>query len=244
MDSPDECELGLTERSQAPRILLIDGRQLVRSAFQHMLCGFPLFANVTTCARTDVALSILGTAAVDLVLCELDARPVSGPEFARQWKGRDTTPVGLLTETDNEQQIREAIQSGAAGVLTTDALGGEFMAGVSAMLNGHFVMSAKLARRALDPRHRDDRDAAIMAFHRLSAAEREILLLLGQGTPIDAIAAGRGTTKKTVRNHVANVYRKLALRRRADVILWVARMGLTEPPAVGHDPLTGEGAPA
>ena len=45
---------------------------------------------------------------------------------------------------------------------------------------------------------------------------------------IGAIAARRGISHKTVRNHLAKIYRKLELHGRAEAVLWAARMGLTE----------------
>jgi DNA-binding CsgD family transcriptional regulator len=61
----------------------------------------------------------------------------------------------------------------------------------------------------------------------LSEAERSILLMVGEAQSTRAIAASRGISQKTVRNHLVNIYRKLEVRNRSEAIVWSARAGLT-----------------
>jgi DNA-binding NarL/FixJ family response regulator len=61
----------------------------------------------------------------------------------------------------------------------------------------------------------------------LSPTERDILAMIGDAKSIPFIAETRGISNKTVRNHLANIYRKLELRSRTEAMLWAARMGLT-----------------
>jgi DNA-binding NarL/FixJ family response regulator len=51
--------------------------------------------------------------------------------------------------------------------------------------------------------------------------------MIGEAKSIPVIAAARGISHKTVRNHLANIYRKLELRSRTEAMLCAARMGLT-----------------
>jgi DNA-binding NarL/FixJ family response regulator len=51
--------------------------------------------------------------------------------------------------------------------------------------------------------------------------------MVGSATSVVDIAAARGISQKTVRNHMANIYRKLDLRSRTQAMLCAARMGLT-----------------
>jgi DNA-binding CsgD family transcriptional regulator len=61
-------------------------------------------------------------------------------------------------------------------------------------------------------------------YDRLSPTERIILSLLGQAHSTRAIAAARGISDKTVRNHLASIYRKLEVRNRSEAIIWSLRM--------------------
>jgi DNA-binding NarL/FixJ family response regulator len=62
---------------------------------------------------------------------------------------------------------------------------------------------------------------------RLSRTEIDILTMVGAARSVQSIAAARGISQKTVRNHLANIYRKLELRSRTEAMLCAARMGLT-----------------
>jgi DNA-binding NarL/FixJ family response regulator len=64
--------------------------------------------------------------------------------------------------------------------------------------------------------------------NQLSPTELEIIAMIGQAQSIPAIAASRGISHKTVRNHLAKIYRKLELHGRTEAMLWAARQGLTE----------------
>jgi DNA-binding NarL/FixJ family response regulator len=62
---------------------------------------------------------------------------------------------------------------------------------------------------------------------RLSRTETEILAMVGAAKSVQSIATARGISQKTVRNHLANIYKKLELRSRTEAMLCAARMGLT-----------------
>jgi len=51
--------------------------------------------------------------------------------------------------------------------------------------------------------------------------------MVGRANSVAAIAEFRGISSKTVRNHLASIYRKLELHGRTEAMLWAARMGLT-----------------
>ena len=51
--------------------------------------------------------------------------------------------------------------------------------------------------------------------------------MIGRAESIATIAASRGISHKTVRNHLAKIYRKLDLHGRTEAMLWAARSGLT-----------------
>jgi DNA-binding NarL/FixJ family response regulator len=60
----------------------------------------------------------------------------------------------------------------------------------------------------------------------LSPTELAILAQIGQAKSISTIATSRGISPKTVRNHLASIYRKLDLRSRTEAMLCAVRMGL------------------
>lgn len=225
---PRESSTG-TEHGPAPCVAVVHSSPLYQAVFSGLLSSAPVSATVTPFSRSDQALAAVDAGGFDLVVCGLRTEPISGTAVVETLRNAGGPPVALIADPEDADNALRALRLGAAGVLTVDVSQREFVEGMQAMLRGHSVMSTTLAERSLSRAPRsDDRAPAVAAYRQLSSTEREILLQLGRAISIEAIAAGRGITKKTVRNHVASIYRKLALRSRSEAILWVARMGLGE----------------
>jgi DNA-binding NarL/FixJ family response regulator len=210
--------------------LVIDRQPLFLAALGTLLGVPPLSARVTTCARSDVALEIIRGRDVDVVFCEVRAEPIPGLELIRLLaQERPTLPVILLGDQEDEQMLTEALMSPAAGLFTKDSNLDEFLVGVRAVLSGHRAIGAGLMSRVLDRLAHHSANEPKRPGNQLSPTELEILAMIGHAESIPAIAASRGISHKTVRNHLAKIYRKLELHGRTEAMLWAARMGLTTP---------------
>jgi DNA-binding NarL/FixJ family response regulator len=209
-------------------MLVIDRQPLFLAALSTLLGAEPLSARVTTCPRTDSALEIARLRRVDVVFCEVRSMPMSGSEFVRILaEEMPAIPVILLGDRDDEALLTEALMSPAAGLFTKDSSLDEFVVGVQAVLSGHRAIGSSLMGRVLDRlAHRPTTDVR-RPGSQLSPTELEILAMIGQAESIPAIAASRGISHKTVRNHLAKIYRKLELHGRTEAMLWAARSGLT-----------------
>jgi DNA-binding NarL/FixJ family response regulator len=119
--------------------------------------------------------------------------------------------------------------SPAAGLFTKDATLEEFLVGVGAVLSGHRAIGSSLMGKVMDRLARQPATEQRQNGNRLSPTELEILVMIGHAESIPAIAASRGISHKTVRNHLAKIYRKLELHGRTEAMLWAARTGLTSP---------------
>lgn len=208
--------------------LVIDRQPLFLAALSTLLEAEPLSARVTACPRTDIALEIARKREVDVIFCELRSEPLSGSDFVRVLAGeRPAVPVILLGDRDDEALLTEGLMSPAAGLFTKDASLDEFLVGVRAVLSGHRAIGASLMGRVLDRLAHQPTTDTRRQGSQLSPTELEILVMIGHADSIPAIAASRGISHKTVRNHLAKIYRKLELHSRTEAMLWAARMGLT-----------------
>jgi DNA-binding NarL/FixJ family response regulator len=208
--------------------LIIDRQPLFLAALGSLLSAPAIESRVVTASRSDVGLEMVRARGVDLVCCELHAEPLSGLELARTLaEERPETPVILLGDVGDELHLASALAASVAGLFTKSSDPNEFLAGVRAVLSGHraigSVVIAQLLATFGSPNVRDSRRFGA----RLSQTEIEILSMIGQAHSIPAIAASRGISHKTVRNHLAKIYRKLELHGRTEAMLWAARMGLT-----------------
>jgi DNA-binding NarL/FixJ family response regulator len=209
-------------------MLVIDRQPLFLAALSTLLGAEPLSARITTCPRTDTALEIARVRKVHVVFCEVRAMPMSGSEFVRLLAAEmPAVPVILLGDRDDEALLTEALMSPAAGLFTKDSNLDEFLVGVQAVLSGHRAIGASLMGRVLDRLAHQPANAPTRLGNQLSPTELEILAMIGHAESIRAIAASRGISHKTVRNHLAKIYRKLDLHGRTEAMLWAARSGLT-----------------
>ena len=216
------------QRTDSIKALVVDRQPLFLAALGRLLSSPPISSHVVTAGRSDVALEIARTDRVSLVCSELHATPMSGLELARILsEERPEIPVVLLGDEGDEVQLTAALAANVAGLFTKSAEPVEFLAGVNAVLSGHRaigsgIISQFTARLASSAPHDQRRFG-----NQLSPTELEILAMVGNAQSIPAIAASRGISHKTVRNHLAKIYRKLELHGRTEAMLWAARMGLT-----------------
>ena len=207
--------------------LVIDSQPLFVAALGRLLAMPPICASLRAASRSDEGLEMLHAGGIHLVFCEVGATPLSGRELAALLhRSHPGLPVILLAARGDEGLLAEALPSGAAGLFTKDASVEEFMAGVSAVLAGHrSIASGLLLELQMRFEHRPGRDGE--GGGHLSPAELEIIRMIGRADSVATIAATRGTSQKTVRNHLAKIYRKLEVHGRTEAVLWAARRGLT-----------------
>jgi DNA-binding NarL/FixJ family response regulator len=212
-----------------PQALIVDRQPLFLAAIASLLSTPPLNAGVRVATRTDTALEAMSQHPADLVLCEIRAVPLSGAELAAALSERSpSTRVVLLAEEEDDEMLLAAIRSGATGFFTKACPPEEFLEGVRAVLAGHLVVDRSLAQHALGAVFTHDWPSIYRPPSSLSSSERGILAMVTHAQSIASIAAARGITRKTVRNHLSNIYRKLGVRNRTEAILCAARMGLVD----------------
>jgi len=208
--------------------LIIDRQPLFLAALGSLLEGPPLNAHVVTASRSDVGLDLARSRRVGVIFCELRAEPLTGVELVKAIaQDEHRIPVVLLGDDGDESQLAAALATNVAGAFTKSAALDEFLVGVSAIVAGHRAIGAglmgRLLERVVSPYTLDSRRTP----SQLSPTELEILAMIGQAQSISHIAATRGISHKTVRNHLAKIYRKLQLHGKTEAMLWAARMGLT-----------------
>jgi DNA-binding NarL/FixJ family response regulator len=98
---------------------------------------------------------------------------------------------------------------------------------VRAVLAGHRAVGASVMRRVLARLNGTEATPQRPGLDQLSPTELDILAMVGGASSVEQIALTRGISQKTVRNHLANIYRKLDLRSRTEAMLCAARLGLT-----------------
>jgi two-component system NarL family response regulator len=138
----------------------------------------------------------------------------------------------MLTVSDHEDDLFEAITAGAAGYLLKELSGDEVAEAVRAVVKGQTQLSpamaskligefAALARRTVGPHGR-------VAVPRLTAREREVLALVAQGCTNRDIGRHLFISGNTVKNHVRNILEKLQMHTRAEAVVFAVRENLLD----------------
>ncbi|HUZ90141.1 MAG TPA: response regulator transcription factor [Candidatus Acidoferrales bacterium] len=212
-------------------VFLIDRQPLFAAAISRLLsASFPQ-SRITTVLRAEQALELLATTSPNLILCEASGEPMSGVEFTQaiQEAGIDV-PIALLGEPSDEDLLIEGLRVGCRGVFEKGCTEREFIEGITAVLAGYRVIYDKLVTRLLSDSSDQPTAPSNSVAAQLSTTELAILSRIGEAKSVAAIAVERGVSEKTIRNHLANIYRKLRLRNRTEAMLLATRLGLTDAP--------------
>jgi DNA-binding NarL/FixJ family response regulator len=205
------------------RVLLVDRRPLFLAALAELIRAVHPGAVIDITTDSERALLVTLEGRVDLVFCEARAAPLTGADLAAGVRRAGLqTNVILIGDADDQQLLVSRLGCGAAGFFTKDAAPEMFLEGMKAVLAGHFVLSPELLRPTLE-RLTDNAQSHAEGLGQLSEAERRILVMVGQAHSTRAIAASHGISEKTVRNHLASIYRKLRIRNRSEAIVFTAR---------------------
>ncbi|HEY4028449.1 MAG TPA: response regulator transcription factor [Candidatus Dormibacteraeota bacterium] len=223
-------EGGRDPATVGPGVVIVDSQALFMEALAGLLSRPPLRAVPRTAMRSDAALELLARQPADLVLCDLRIQPLPLRSFLTALRELERPPpVIVLADADDEQALIAEIETGVAGLFTKDSDPEQFLEGVRAILAGHRAVGANVMHRLVARLNGTEPAPHRPGLDQLSPTELDILAMVGAASSVEQIATARGISQKTVRNHLANIYRKLDLRSRTEAMLCAARMGLTLP---------------
>ncbi|MBS1847977.1 MAG: response regulator transcription factor [Actinobacteria bacterium] len=137
-------------------------------------------------------------------------------------------PVVILTVSEAEEDLLDAIAAGASGYLLKSSTTDELRAGLYRAAAGEPVFSAGLAALVLGDFSSAAKTPDGSAVRPLSPREREVLREVALGSTYREIGETLFISEKTVENHVRNILDKVRLRRRSELIRWAVKRGIDE----------------
>lgn len=205
------------------RVLVVDDHALVRAGLAELLEADEEIEVAATAASGEEALEAVAEEEPDVVLMDLSMPGIGGAEATRKLLATGTDArVVVLTSLSARERILDALDAGAIGYLLKDADPDELIRGVHAAARGESPLSPRAAHEVLAARN--DQKPAV----KLSAREREVLELVGQGLPNKLIARRLEISEKTVKAHLTQVFAQLGVTDRTQAALWLERNGLPE----------------
>ena len=207
------------------RLILVDDQEMYRLGFRMLLETQEGVEVVGEAEDGRAAVDLIERVEADIVLMDVRMPRMNGIEATRTIvQGAAGGPrVIVLTTFDLDEYAYEAIRAGASGFLLKDASLEELMAAIHHVHGGDAVMAPSTTRRliehfALPPPVVDDGDDRFRALEDLTAREREVLGFLAHGHNGVYIGEELVISPNTVRTHIHNIYRKLDVTSREDIL--------------------------
>jgi DNA-binding NarL/FixJ family response regulator len=209
-------------------VLLVDDHDLFRSGLRNLLDEQDVDV-VGECDNGSDALEAVRELAPDVVVMDLNMPGISGVEATRQISMiAPLTRVLVLTISDQDDDVMDAVVAGACGYLLKDASIAELMQGIRSAAVGESLISPTIATKVLQRLRATggSRHDAELIRSELSARELQVLKLIANGQDNALIAAELHISPKTVKNHISNILMKLQIENRIQAAVYAVRSGL------------------
>jgi NarL family two-component system response regulator LiaR len=211
-----------------PRVLLVDDHDLFRTGLRNLLEEEGVDV-VGEAGAGEEALRHVRELQPDVVVMDLNMPGMTGVEATKKIIAHaPLTRVVVLTISDQDSDVLEAIFAGACGYLLKDASIEDVMRGIQAAAIGESLISPTIAGKVLERvRAATASPGAAEAIRaELSEREIEVLKLIANGKDNAQIAADLHISPKTVKNHISNILMKLQIENRIQAAVYAVRSGI------------------
>ncbi|CAN5912086.1 response regulator transcription factor [soil metagenome] len=216
------------------RVLVCDDHVVFRRGLVLVLDPESDIEVVGEAVDTDSAVALASQLMPDVVLMDLRMPGGGGIEATtRILATRPETRVIVLTVSDDDADLFDAVKAGAVGYLLKEVSIEEVGDAVRTATRGESLLSpamtAKLLGSYSDLARRAEGRPLAGPVGDLTERELQALLGMARGLSNRAIAAELGIAENTVKNHVRGVLEKLHVASRTEAALYAVREGLTQP---------------
>jgi DNA-binding NarL/FixJ family response regulator len=210
-----------------PRVLLVDDHDLFRTGLRSLLEDH----GVSIVAEASDGFDAVVKArehAPEIVLMDINMPGMNGVEATREiTRTQPLTRVVVLTISDFDGDVIDAVLAGACGYLLKDASIDELMRGIDAAAAGDSLMSPQVTGRLLQRvRATSATETTTLPRAELSARELDVLKLIANGKDNAEIARALYISPKTVKNHISNILMKLGIQNRIQAAVYAVRSGI------------------
>jgi DNA-binding NarL/FixJ family response regulator len=219
----------------AIRVLIADDHALFRRGLEMVLEEEDGIELVGQASDGTEAVQIAVEAVPDVVLMDIRMPKTTGIEAARAMKEvAPTAKIVMLTISDEEEDLFEAIRAGASGYLLKDIPLDEVAAAVRSVHGGQSLINPSMAGKLLTEfatlarRDAEEEPSKHAPAPKLTEREMEVLRLVARGMNNRDIAKELFISENTVKNHVRNILEKLQIHSRMEAVMIAVREKLIE----------------
>jgi DNA-binding NarL/FixJ family response regulator len=226
---------GAPTPSAVARVLVAHGTAVVRAGFRVLLERDRRISVVAEASTGEEAVSLARLERPDVVMIDAAVSGLDSVEATRQIRAESHSAVMLLIASDRDERILGALRAGASGLLLTDAQPAELVRAIGLLAHGDVLLAPRLTRRLISELATrpvpDCPDPDLV--DELTAREREVVALVGNGLNNTDIAERLVLSPATAKSHVSHAMLKVGATDRAKLVVFAYEAGLVVPRVEG-----------
>jgi DNA-binding NarL/FixJ family response regulator len=216
------------------RVLIVDDHALFRSGLASLLTANDI--DVVGEASSGLeAVEKTRQLRPDIVLMDVKMVGLNGIQATRIIKTEiPQTKIVMVTAFDDDEDLFEAMKSGAVGYILKNIKAEEFVKLLSSIMDGDVAVSPWVADKIVKELFRQPkRLESSQSVKELTNKEVQVLKLLANGATNKEIASSLNISDNTVKYHLRNITEKLHVKNRAQMAVYAARRGIASEGADG-----------
>jgi DNA-binding NarL/FixJ family response regulator len=224
---------GLSGRREPVRVMIVDDQELFRRGLAMLLTAEDDIDVVAEAGDGEEATTLAAAIAPDVILMDVRMPKQSGIEACISIKAVvPSAKIVMLTMSDEEVDLYDAVKNGASGYLLKDASIDQVAEAVRVVADGQSLISPSMAVKLLEEFKSMSRGGASndAITPKLTGRELEVLNLVAHGLNNREIARQLFISENTVKNHVRNILEKLQLHSRMEAVMYAVREKLLDIP--------------
>jgi two-component system, NarL family, nitrate/nitrite response regulator NarL len=212
------------------RLMVVDDHDLFRSGLRRLLDGEPGLQVVGEARRGDEAVKRAAELRPDVIVMDVNMPGMSGIEATRTILQSPPAPaVLMLTVSDADNEVLDAVLAGASGYLLKDAKLPDIVSAVRAAAAGQSLIAPSVTGSLLARlRRHGSIEEEPQVDSKLSGRELEVLELLVAGADNVAIGRQLHLSPSTIKHHVSSILDKLGVENRIQAAVLAVRRGLVD----------------
>jgi two-component system NarL family response regulator len=214
--------------------MIADDHAFFRRGLEAVLQGEEGLELVGQASDGQEAVQLAGEFVPDVVLMDIRMPKMTGVEAARKMKELvPSVKIVILTISDEDEDLFEAIRAGASGYLLKDIPLDELADSVRAVHGGQSLINPSMAGKLIAEfatlaRRESEEEPKQPPAQKLTDREMEVLRLMARGLNNRDIAKELFISENTVKNHVRNILEKLQIHSRMEAVMIAVREKLIE----------------
>lgn len=216
------------------RILIADDHPVFRFGLRALLKAMPDTEVVGEVTNGEEVVALATSLRPDVILMDINMPRVNGIEATRRIRDANLGTRILMVTMLEDDSVFSAMRAGAHGYVIKGAEPAEVLRAIRSVAGGEAIFSPGIAERLMHyfatlpagDSTRSARSTEAPVFPDLTDREREVLALVAQGLTNSAIAERLVLSPKTVRNYITEIFSKLQVADRTQVIIRARNAGL------------------